>query len=62
MGGKGPGRLGFSQDAADDVYHQVCSVNVWTGKQIPKKHGNDTDSKAQRDSLWTHLNLKRSRK
>ena len=27
------------------MYHQACSVNFRTGKQIPKKHGNDTDSK-----------------
>ena len=41
------GRLEFAQDlhAADAVYHQACSVNFRTGKQIPKKHGNDTDSK-----------------
>ena len=41
------GRLEFVQDlhAADAVYHQACSVNFRTRKQIPKKHGNDTDSK-----------------
>ena len=41
------GRLEFAQDlhAADAVYHQACSVNFRTGKQFPKKHGNDTDSK-----------------
>ena len=27
------------------MYHQACNVNFRTGKQIPKKHGNDTDSK-----------------
>ena len=27
------------------MYHQACSVNFRTGKQIPKKHGKDTDSK-----------------
>ena len=27
------------------MYHQACSVNFRTLKQIPKKHGNDTDSK-----------------
>ena len=41
------GRLEFAQDlhAADAVYHQACSVNFWTRKQIPKKHENNTDSK-----------------
>ena len=41
------GRLEFAQDlhAADAVYHQACSVNFRTRKQIPKKHENDTDSK-----------------
>ena len=41
------GRLEFAQDlhAADAVYHQACSVNFRRGKQFPKKHGNDTDSK-----------------
>ena len=42
------GRLEFAQDlhAADVVYHHACSVNFRTLKQIPKKHGNDTDSKS----------------
>ena len=41
------GRLEFAQDlhAADAVYHYGCSVNFRMLKQIPKKHGNDTDSK-----------------
>ena len=41
------GKLEFVQDlhAADAVYHQACSVNFRTGKQILEKHGNDTDSK-----------------
>ena len=41
------GRLAFAQDlhASAAVYHQACSFNFRTGKQIPKKHGNDTDSK-----------------
>ena len=41
------GRLEFVQDlhAADAVYHHACSVNFQTRKQIPKKYGNDTDSK-----------------
>ena len=40
------GRLEFAQDlhAGDAVYHQARSVNFRTLKQIPKKHGNDTDS------------------
>ena len=38
-------RLEFAQDphSTDTVYHQAFSVNFRTGKQIPKKHGNDTD-------------------
>ena len=41
------GKLEFAQDlhAADAVYHQACSANFQTGKQITRKHGNDTDSK-----------------
>ena len=27
------------------MYNHACSVNFRTGKQIPKKHGNNTDSK-----------------
>ena len=40
-------RLEFAHNlhAADAVYHQSRSVNFRMGKQIPKKHGNDTDSK-----------------
>jgi hypothetical protein len=29
--------------AADAVYHQACSVNFRTGKQIPKQYCTDTD-------------------
>ena len=40
-------RLEFAQDlhAANAVYHQEYSVNFRTGKQVPKIHGNDTNSK-----------------
>ena len=41
------GRLEFAHDlrAADAVYHQACSVNFRTEKQILRMHGNDTDSR-----------------
>ena len=31
------GRIEFAQDlhAADTIYHQVCSINFRTGKQLP---------------------------
>ena len=41
------GRLEFPKDlyAADAVYHQACIVNFRTRKEIPNRHGHDTDSK-----------------
>ena len=45
MGRNGPEEIAQDLHPADAVYHQARSVNFWTGKQIPKKHGNDTDSK-----------------
>ena len=46
MGGNGPWeiRVCTRSNAANAVYHQACSVNFRTRKQILKKHGNDTDS------------------
>lgn len=44
-------RLEYAQDlhAADAVYHQACSVNFRTGKQVPLQHcsddGSDKDTK-----------------
>ena len=40
------GRLEHAQDlhAADTVYHQMCSVNFRTGKQVPKQHCSDLSS------------------
>ena len=37
------GRLEYAQDlhAADAVYHQACSVNFRTGKQVPLQHCSD---------------------
>ena len=34
------GRIAFSQDliAAGAIYHQVCSTNFQTGKQVPLSH------------------------
>ena len=63
MGGNGPGEIRVCTRStvhpADAVYHQACSVNFRKGKEIPKKHGNDTES-VQRDVLRIQLNLKRS--
>ena len=48
------GRLEYAQDlhAADAVYHQACSVNFRTGKQVPLQHcsddGSDKDTKRPR--------------
>ena len=48
------GRLEYAQDlhAADVVYHQACSVNFRTGKQVPLQHysddGSDKDTKRPR--------------
>ena len=45
------GRLEYAQDlrAADAVYHQACSINFRTGKQVPLEHcsddGSDKDTK-----------------
>ena len=47
-------RLEYAQDlhAADAVYHQACSVNFCTGKQVPLQHcsddGSDKDTKRPR--------------
>ena len=40
------GRLEYAQDlhAADAVYHQACSVNFRTGKQVPLQHCSDDGS------------------
>ena len=48
------GRVEYAQDlhAADAVYHQACSVNFRTGKQVPLQHcsddGSDKDTKRPR--------------
>ena len=61
------GKLEFAQDlhAADAVYHQACSVNFRTGKQILEKHGNDTDSKHAKgrptDTVKTKAFFKKNR-
>lgn len=44
------GRLAFAHDlhAADAVYHQSCSVNFRTGKQIPQQYRtNDSDKRSK---------------
>ena len=56
------GRLEYAQDlhAADAVYHQACSVNFRTGKQVPLQHcsddGSDKDTKRPRDKLRRQAN------
>ena len=55
------GRLEFEQNlhAVDAVYHQACSVNFRTGKQILEKHGNDTDSEGRpKDTVKSKALLK----
>ena len=47
------GRLEYLQDlhAADVVYHQTCSINFRTGKNVPKQYNNDADNEAKRCKL-----------
>ena len=37
---------------------QACSVNFRPGKQILKKHGDDTDSKRAKGRLWETVKSK----
>ena len=43
------GRLEYLRDfhAADAVYHQTCSINLRTGKNIPKQCSTDLDNGAK---------------
>ena len=47
------GRIEFAQDliAADAVYHQSCSVNYRTGKQIPHQHSSGPGNVAKKQKL-----------
>ena len=44
------GRIEFAQDlhAADAIYHQVCSINFRTGKQLPSTFQATTGEKKRR--------------
>ena len=44
------GRIEFAQDlhAADAIYHQVCSINIRTGKQVPSTFQATSEEKKRR--------------
>ena len=48
------GRLEYTQDlhAADAVYHQACSVNFRTGKQVSLQHCSDDGSNKDTKRPW----------
>ena len=48
------GRQEYAQDlhAADAVYHQACSVNFHTGKQVPLQHCSDDGSDKDTKRPW----------